>query len=169
MKKTIALLLIVAAVFGCKKDEETTDTSTNTPEYNDQNLQGKIEGVLWEYVSGKFSMRKISDSEYGYSVTMYPQRDSSLCSSGLKKWDKILFTCPITPGRYELNLDFNNPSGARTVTLYSEKEGINNIATQGSYEIVTADTSKGILEIKMNVSADSENSVNGKATLTYCN
>lgn len=169
MKKLLFIALIGLSVVACKKDDDDDSKSTTSgTSYVDQTLQGKIGNQSWEYMDGKFTESSFGSTKQ-YAVTMYAQKDSTLCKAfGVKQWDKIIFSCPMETGKYDLKLDLTGSSDSRTVTLYSAKDEINNIATKGYYEITAIDTAAGTMNIKMVVEADSENKVNGKATLTFC-
>lgn len=165
MKTKILFLSILSLTlllnFSCSKD----DGNQAAYSFIDQDLQGEFDGEAWHYSTGKVEVSYFDSTELDFEITSVTSNDP--CSDNFLSQDVILFSIPDSVGLYELSLDFTGNS--QTVTLYDSGTEMNNIATSGALEITKIDKVNGIVEGRMDATADSKNFVNGNFSITFCN
>lgn len=175
--KNLTLFIIISALvlLGCKKKEEDDPTpTTHKVNYNNQVLQGKINGELWMYAQGEVSSSSwdVGEISHYFEIIDTSQSDSCFIISG--KRSKVIFHTDdtgkvIQPAVHELYINWNTLEG-KTITLvsYSETSVDNNIAVEGAYEIISVDTISKLVTGKMDAYIDKDNFINGNFTLKYC-
>ena len=181
MKKTLALVLISATIliFSCKKKEDdASKTSSTTPSYVNQVLQGKIAGVNWTFAAGNVTSGKsffdtTNNVLHTFTTSDSIPADSCFINSFGKS--KIIFSIAdknklLTTGTRKLKFGSFTSSDNMTVTFVSYENGtsFNNIATTGAYEILTVDTTKKMVTGRMDVEIDKNNFMNGNFSMKYC-
>ena len=156
----ISLLALLLSVISCKSDG---DKGLSPSDIAEQNLRGQIEGIAWNFVSGKAAVSYFDSTEL--SIELYSVQPDSVCDRwSFPEGDRMLFSIPAQAGDYQLSF---TRELQRTVTFYDQEQELNVIGISGIvsvYEITTE-----VVSLGMNVSAlDGKNSVNGKCTVPLC-
>ncbi len=177
-KGAILLTLILLVFVGCTEDDELNPTSNYTVEYQNQTLQGKINGVDWIAVSGTATSSGLGVDTFSHLLSIVDTTVDTLCFvSGGASRSRVLFGYQdenqiVVPGEKTLKLDFGSTTENFTVTLvFQDDQGTpqNLIATKGAYEILSVDTVSRMITGRMDVKYDDNSFVNGNFTIRYCN
>ena len=168
MKNTIIISLFTAILLSCSiSDSNDVSPNTTTTEIKDQVLQGTFNNKAFEFKSGSANI--VSGDNEKLSITLISDLDTAICSfsSSVSRDRTVFFNVPNAAGKYPLQFS-TDLSSAQTVTMYDYDDGKNRnyIASEGSIEIISIDTS-GFVEGKL-VAAIGDNQVNGKFSATFC-
>jgi hypothetical protein len=125
----------------------------------DQNLQGKIGGVAWSFVSGTADSTFIGGELYIELYNISPSGDPWAGGYAAAQ-DHVLFSVPATVGVYPLSL-------SQTATLNQFAGSMNYICTETAVEILSIDTTGLSVTGRINASYDGSTSVNGNFTALY--
>lgn len=175
----ILLLVLAFGLFQCSESDDVAPLGSSfTPDYINQPLSGLIDGKFWSSVGGSAStfMLGVDTFQHQFSV-VDTLVDTTFCTGGTGQRSFILFflqdeNAIVVPGEKKLKLDFNNLADNYTVTFVSyddDGNAENNIATKGAYEILTVDTTNGLVTGRMDIPLDDNNFVNGNFSIRYCN
>lgn len=139
---------------------EVDDSGYSSSEVLDQDLQGQINGVEWEYA--------LSDADFDvddndFSMSIVNDETQEICGF-FTATHKLIFSMPNEVGAYDLAF------GTATVTLVENLEDetpMNYIAIQGTVEVYSV--KDGVIDAGMTVYANENTYVNGLFTATICN
>lgn len=177
MKKALFTILACGMLFAaCEKDEETTPvTPTPSFEFKNQNLQGKIGGVDWQFESGYSGIEQIYDFDLqdfvdGFGFNFYNVADTNLCDGVDPSTDYAFFVLnELKTGL----IDFQDERSEQSATLYDKSDTISIGAFFGAIEILTVDTNNGVITGRMDIrefpTSSSDNYLNGNFSVSYCN
>ncbi|MEP0984143.1 hypothetical protein [Ekhidna sp.] len=169
MKKLLSpLLLFLGAALiltftSCGSDDEDPGGGY---EFIDQNLQGIIDGIPFEFGEGTFESSFFTEGAISLDLYDSNEEFDNVCEFiGFGDQVKIFFEVTDEVGLYELSFDLNSFSG-QTITLFNPEGSVNNIATIGAVEILSITDTQ--LTGRMDARMDAENSVNGNFTVVFC-
>jgi hypothetical protein len=171
MKKSTILLLALVIGMSCKKEEKTPPTSQVLSEscnFIDQQLQGKVFGNAWEFKYG-FAMEQDFVGEDSITtalqIALFNVADSTTCNYQADT-AYVNFTLDnMSTGVRKLNFEngnmiiFQKPSASG-----AELE----IALDGCYEIVSIDTVNKLVSGKIDAYFSEDNKINGTFEIPYC-
>ena len=129
-------------------------------EFKEQDLQGKIDNVYWEYLSGV--ARPSLSSNDTLSIGIYNTQFDSPCSYAVSE-EGVLFKVPKEVGLFILNADWNN---FQAVTLYNGTE--KKFALGGAVEITKIDSISNVIEGRIDARVDNNSYINGNFLVTLC-
>lgn len=169
----IALLGLAISFTACKKNDDTVTPSGYKVNYKNQPLQGEINGQAWSYVLGEANSYQWTAPEYAHSFNITDTTDSDTCYAYSNKRSRIIFSFDdlnaiLTKVTNKLKFDFTADSKTVTFVYYESGSPINNIVTEGAYEILSVDTVTRLVTGRMDVKIDNDNYMNGNFTLKYC-
>jgi len=156
----LVLVMLTSLAISCSDDDESG------PSYNfeDQNLQGKIDGEDFILGDGRGEISFFEDDQL--SIDLYHSDEpEDACDVLNSDFVYAFFTIPDEVGIYELFLDLENFEG-QTVTLFNPDGTLNNIATEGAVELtsITDTEVSGRIDARM----DDDNFINGNFTVEFC-
>jgi len=171
MKRTAKLILCTSALLttlfitSCGKDDDESGPSN---EFIDQNLQGTIDGIPFNYGEGEAELTTNFDEEEVLSLDLFDSNEeiTDICEFfGFGDQVSVFFSITPEVGLYPLSFDLNSTSG-QTVTLFNPDGAVNIISSEGAVEILSiSDTQvRGRIDARF----DSETNVNGNFTATFC-
>ena len=163
-------------IFGCDETDSVDPTQDFQPDYQNQTLQGKINGVDWTAVNGTANSTQLGVSDtFSHLISVIDTVVDTNCITSPTR-SKLLFgfqdqSSLVPLGEKKLKLDFGNLANNFTVTfVHFDAQGTpqNNIAVKGAYEIQTVDTVSKMITGRMDVRLDNDNFVNGNFSVRYC-
>lgn len=167
------IMIVLVVVVSCKKDDDDDDNNNNnnnnTYSFLNQDLQGMIDGNAWTYTAGTFENSYWDSLEFDIDLfdTTGANITGSICDVFSSSFDyKVMFSCPMQVGLYELNFDWTS---GQTITLVDwTADPVNNIiCSEGAIEIVSVNDS--VLTGKIDARFDAASYINGNFTVTFCN
>ena len=135
-------------------------------EFIDQDLQGKISAIDWEYQSGKARISHFDDTKLSIDIYSETPDGGDQCDAGAFTSSNyyIIFSIPNETGVYQL-------STSQSVTFVDSSGDIlnNTIAMTGAVEILSIDTSGNVTgRMDVRYSYNDEDYVNGNFIAAYC-
>ena len=139
------------------------DDSSGDTGFIDQNLQGKINGKTYAFVSGEVEESPFNPGSLDFDLYNIPRDDTLPFGYPFGGYLKVMFNVPAQVGK--TSLFWNLSTGENeTLTLYDPDAGsYNHIVTEGSIEILTLTDTEITGRIWAN--GDTENTVNGNFTV----
>lgn len=150
--------LSTCLLFSCEEDEKGPKY-----EFEDQLLQGMIDGVAYTYGEGSVDFY----TEGKMSFDLYSDMETtSVCDMfGFGDYVVAFFSMNAEEGLTELKFSLDG-SGSQTVTLFNPENTLNSIVTEGAIEITSITTTS--VTGKMDIKMDKENYLNGNFTALVC-
>jgi len=156
-------LILAIVITGCSKNDDTPTTNGPPYEgnYKNQDVEGMINGQAWKYMRGSaYSYAQDNTHEIG----LYSNMDDS-CHGGTGPSVLIHLEKTDFVGVYNLG---SGPQASAVNIYYFDNDYFNQYPQLGSFEIVSADTSTGIVIGKIDAQYDANNFVNGYFRIKYC-
>ena len=153
-KSVVYFLLLFVIVF-------TSCTEVNPPyDFKNQDLQGKIENIEWEYTSGVARQSYTSDDTL--NIGIYNLEFDNPCSYAISE-EGIKFIVPKAVGLYILGGSVNIDDA---VIFYHSS--IKEYGFGGAIEILNIDSNAMMIEGRADIRVDNESFVNGNFTINFC-
>lgn len=155
----------VFLLFSCSSSDSSNDPTSSYPNYIEQDLQGKIGSIDWEFVQGRSSEpAAIFSDQINWDFTFLSNERVDICSSIFVKAPdglKVTFSGEPVPGRKELGKN-------QIIKLQKEVDGQETIteAKDGFIELTTV--SATLVEGKMVAHYDDDFTVNGSFSMVRC-
>ena len=180
MKKKPLLGLVLIALFyfiACKKEESTTTplttttsttgsttsgSTTGTTSFQNQVMQGKVNGESWVMASGRAEENSFDSTIY--DVDFYDVPDTTNCGFFSPSRNRVFGRILKQTGTFEIG---SFGSGKPNITIFHNASVMNYIAG-GSIQITKIDTTTNVIEGKISIPGTSEYNMNGNFSLKIC-
>lgn len=169
MKNYFKNLLVISTFFltllitSCNKDEDNGASYS----FKDQNLQGLIEGIAFDFKDGTAS-EGFEEGELFIKLINETEPSEEACEAFGTEKVNVIFSIPNQVGIYELSFSFSGSSN-QTVSLVdneSDEIPLTVVATLGAVEILSI--SENQITGRMDARADGSSFVNGNFTADFC-
>jgi hypothetical protein len=174
------LSLLGLLIFNSCDSGEEIDPSFKV-NYKNQDLQGKIDGLEWNYQSGSVFSAP-TGNEFFHTFTILDTLgdtligDSLVCLNLVDSTPRIIFvmntdSALVQLGETKLFHDPLQPSLTINIKFsFYDADTVKQFVTasQGAYEILNVDTTDNFIEGRMHVKANGKNVVNGNFRIPYC-
>ena len=159
----LGVLIFVSGTFlaSCGEEQSVSDF-----EFINQNLQGQIEGIPWEFAVGRAQL--LPANNVFLSLEMIGNEVLDPCQPFPAEVAKIFFDLPNQPGLYNLKVALQNPGLSQTITFFVPVENENYVAFEGAVEIFALDTLNMTLPGRMDARVNDGIFANGNFSLSYC-
>lgn len=137
------------------------DDSGPAYSFDDQDLQGEIQGQDWVYLDGEAEESFFFDDQM--SIELIQEEIEQACGLFYSLESSVFFSVPYEEGLFELNL---SGTTSQTVTLYVPDETLNIIATGGAVEILSISETE--ISGRIDARYDEDNFINGNFTIPFC-
>ena len=138
-------------------------------EFKDQNLQGIIDGIPFEFGEGTVESTFLNEGQLSFDLLDQEEQYDNVCDISFGDEVRVFFDAPNEVGVYELFFDLSS-FNRRVVTLLNPngEDGIpqNNIASSGAVEIITITDTQ--VTGRIDATLDGDNTVNGNFTAVFC-
>lgn len=167
MKKLQLLLLgsLLITIISCSKDDDPSPPY----EFIDQNVQGVIDGLPFEFGEGVVADSFSEEDEYYFTLYDQNEQYDDVCNVFISELIYVAFNLPGEEGLYELYFDLTsfdgivvnlvNPNGEDDIPQIA-------LASFGAIEITSITTTE--ITGKIDASLDEENSINGNFSVQFC-
>lgn len=162
--KNLAFLIILLFFASCSKDDAGPSYA-----FIDQNLQGVIDGVQFEFGEGVVEASFSEENEYYFTLYDQNEQYDNVCNVFISELIYVAFNLPGEEGLYELYFDLTsfdgivvnlvNPNGEDDIPQIG-------LASFGAIEITSITTTE--ITGKIDASLDEENSINGNFSVQFC-
>jgi len=135
-------------------------------DFQNQNLQGQLGGVIWEFRSGK---AKISGSDPDLlEIEMLNEEIVGICNQPAFAQEHIFFRAPYQVGIFPLGPQVVSHTQTVGFVRFFISPNTSTLAVQGAVDIQAIDTINQVVTGRMDIWANDTNFADGHFTLTFC-